>query len=61
MYLNEEERVLVICALTKILESEPPYTRVDEYKKLLDRLRQLNQQDEEAEQAEEMSYELDEI
>ncbi len=61
MYLNEDERVLVICALTKVLESEPPYTRVDEYKKLLDRLRQQTQQEEETELDEQISYELDEI
>ncbi|MBA4602166.1 hypothetical protein [Thermoactinomyces mirandus] len=39
MYLTPRERGLVILALTKVLETEPPYARADEYKKLLDRLK----------------------
>ncbi len=45
MYLTPRERGLVILALTKVLETEPPYARADEYKKLLDRLK--NEQDQE--------------
>jgi hypothetical protein len=36
--LQEHERELVILALSKVIESNPSY-RVDEYKKLLERLR----------------------
>lgn len=36
--LNEHEKEIVILALTKVLESEHSYVRVDEYKKVLDRL-----------------------
>lgn len=39
MYLSDHERGIVIRALTKVLASEPPYARADEYKKLLDRLK----------------------
>jgi hypothetical protein len=39
MYLSEKECDIVIRALTKVLETEPPYARADEYKKLLDRLK----------------------
>ncbi|RAL24387.1 hypothetical protein [Thermoflavimicrobium daqui] len=39
MHLNENERNIVIRALTKVLETEPPYARADEYKKLLERLK----------------------
>ncbi|MCH5586159.1 hypothetical protein MK805_14550 [Shimazuella sp. AN120528] len=37
--LNEHEIEIVILALTKVLETEQSYVRVDEYKKVLDRLR----------------------
>lgn len=37
--LNEHEKEIVILALTKVLEIEHSYIRVDEYKKILDRLR----------------------
>lgn len=43
MYLSSRERGLVIRALTKVLETEPPYTRADEYKKLLERLKDEQQ------------------
>lgn len=36
--LNEQEKEIVILALTKVLETEQSYVRVDEYKKVLDRL-----------------------
>lgn len=39
MYLSPRERGIVIRALTKVLETEPPYARADEYKKLLERLK----------------------
>lgn len=39
MYLSAKERGIVIRALTKVLETEPPYARADEYKKLLERLK----------------------
>lgn len=39
MYLSGRERGIVIRALTKVLETEPPYARADEYKKLLERLK----------------------
>ncbi|MFC7439863.1 hypothetical protein [Laceyella putida] len=44
MYLSPKERGIVIRALTKVLTMEP---RADEYKKLLDRLR--DEQDREGE------------
>lgn len=40
MYLSERERGIVIRALQKVIDSEPPYARADEYKKLLDRLKE---------------------
>ncbi|TCS95827.1 hypothetical protein [Hazenella coriacea] len=43
MYLSPRDRGLVIRALTKVLESEPPYARADEYKKLLERLKDEQQ------------------
>ena len=43
MYLTERERGLIIRALTKVLETEPPYARADEYRKLLTRLKQEQQ------------------
>jgi hypothetical protein len=36
--LNEQEKEIVILALTKVLENDHSY-RVDEYKKVLDRLK----------------------
>ncbi|MBA4543315.1 MULTISPECIES: hypothetical protein [Thermoactinomyces] len=46
MYLTPHERNLIIRALTKVLETEPPYARADEYKKLLDRLKSAQERDE---------------
>jgi hypothetical protein len=46
MHLSPKERGIVIRALTKVLETEPPYARADEYKKLLDRL--IGEQEREA-------------
>jgi hypothetical protein len=37
--LNEQETAIVILALTKVIEDEQSYIRVDEYKKVLDRLK----------------------
>jgi len=37
--LNEQEVAIVILALTKVIEDEQSYIRVDEYKKLLERLK----------------------
>jgi len=45
MYLSPKERGIVIRALTKVLETEPPYARADEYKKLLDRLKKEHEMD----------------
>jgi hypothetical protein len=50
MQLSEKERGIVIRALTKVLETEPPYARADEYKKLLDRLKREEMEDEEREE-----------
>jgi Xaa-Pro aminopeptidase len=44
--LNEHEKEIVILALTKVLEIEHSYVRVDEYKKVLDRLRAHENQEE---------------
>lgn len=55
MYLTAQERDIVIRALTKVLESEPRNTRTDEYKKLLDRLKQ----EQEAFEPEEISQCMD--
>jgi hypothetical protein len=48
MYLTPKERNIVIRALTKVLETEPPYARADEYKKLLDRLLEEHDNDEDS-------------
>lgn len=40
MYLSDRERMIVIRALQKVIDSEPPYARADEYKKLLDRMKE---------------------
>jgi hypothetical protein len=37
--LTEQETAIVILALTKVIEDEQSYIRVDEYKKVLDRLK----------------------
>jgi hypothetical protein len=39
--LSPRECDLVIRALTKVLETEPAYARADEYKKLLDRMKDV--------------------
>lgn len=41
--LNSQETEIVILALSKVLEDERTHTRVDEYKKLLDRLKAKEQ------------------
>jgi hypothetical protein len=46
MYLTPHERSIIIRALTKVLETEPPYARADEYKKLLDRLKSVQEREE---------------
>lgn len=57
MFLDPEERLLVIRALQKVIETQPPYARIDEYKQLLDRLK-----GEEPEQpVEEYPYDIDEV
>ncbi|MFO7289326.1 hypothetical protein SAMN04488025_11937 [Planifilum fulgidum] len=57
MFLDPKERLLVIRALQKVIETQPPYARFDEYKQLLDRLK-----GEEPEQnAEESPYDIDEV
>jgi hypothetical protein len=48
MYLTPHERSIIIRALTKVLETEPPYARADEYKKLLDRLKSAQEREEDA-------------
>lgn len=40
MYLSYHERDIIIRALTKVLELEQQHARIDEYKKLLDRLKE---------------------
>lgn len=39
MFLDPEERMLVIRALQRVIETQPPYARSDQYKQLLDRLK----------------------
>jgi hypothetical protein len=57
LFLDPKERLLVIRALQKVIETQPPYARFDEYKQLLDRLK-----GEEPEQnAEESPYDIDEV
>lgn len=57
MFLDPEERLLVIRALQKVIETQPPYARIDEYKQLLDRLK-----GEEPEQpVGEYPYDIDEV
>lgn len=57
LFLDPKERLLVIRALQKVIETQPPYARFDEYKQLLDRLKS-----EEPEQnAEESPYDIDEV
>lgn len=43
MYLTDNDRGLIIRALTKVLENEQHYARADEYKKLLARLKHEQQ------------------
>jgi hypothetical protein len=57
--LNEHETEIVILALSKVLESEQPHNRVDEYKKLLDRLK-ANQQTQYVHNATILPFEIDE-
>ncbi|WP_124728289.1 hypothetical protein [Staphylospora marina] len=45
MQLSPHERSIIIRALTKVLETEPPYARADEYKKVLDRLIEEHERD----------------
>lgn len=59
MYLTPKERGIVIRALTKVLESEPPYTRADEYKKLLDRLKSEQEKEEDDFSQQEFLYNMD--
>jgi hypothetical protein len=57
LFLDPEERLLVIRALQKVIETQPPYARFDEYKQLLDRLK-----GEEPEQpVEESPIDIDEV
>lgn len=60
MYLSERERGLIIRALTKVLETEPPYARADEYKKLLMRLKQEQQSFTDPLYTSENKFEMDE-
>jgi hypothetical protein len=39
LFLDPEERMLVIRALQRVIETQPPYARSDQYKQLLDRLK----------------------
>lgn len=59
MYITPRERRLVILALTKVLETEPPYARADEYKKLLDRLKREQNQEEDDFYTYEFLYNMD--
>lgn len=59
MYMTPRERGLVILALTKVLETEPPYARADEYKKLLDRLKREQNQEEDDFYTYEFLYNMD--
>jgi hypothetical protein len=43
--LNDHEVSIVILALTKVIEDEQSFIRVDEYKKILDRLQAENHYD----------------
>lgn len=56
MFLDPEERLLVIRALQRVIETQPPYARSDEYKQLLDRLKREN-----PEPFEEYPYDIDEF
>jgi hypothetical protein len=57
--LNDHETEIVILALSKVLGSEQPHNRVDEYKKLLDRLK-ANQQTQYVHNATIFPFEIDE-
>lgn len=57
MFLDPEERLLVIRALQKVIETQPPYARIDEYKQLLDRLKG----DDPEHPIEEYPYDIDEV
>ncbi len=59
MYLTPKERGIVIRALTKVLETEPPYTRADEYKKLLDRLKSEHEKEDDNISQQEFLYNMD--
>ncbi|KYQ86366.1 hypothetical protein AYX07_10080 [Thermoactinomyces sp. AS95] len=59
MYLTPRERGIVIRALTKVLETEPPYTRADEYKKLLDRLKSEQEREDDEHPRQEYIYNMD--
>lgn len=59
MYLTPKERGIVIRALTKVLETEPPYTRADEYKKLLDRLKSEQEKEDDDHLRQEYIYNMD--
>lgn len=61
MYLSDRERGIVIRALQKVIDSEPPYARADEYKKLLDRMKEDAETMENPVFSDGFRYDIDEV
>lgn len=59
MYLSYHERDIIIRALAKVLELEQQHARIDEYKKLLDRLKEEQEKVEDIILPERPHYDLD--
>lgn len=61
MQLSYYERDIIIRALIKVLEVEQPHGRADEYKKLLDRLKEEHEQVHNMIPPNESCYDIDDV